>query len=446
MNRLGAISLSSLNTVRRFLTATLFLGCASVSFAQVSFSSAISLALRNSNTVRLAQADVDKASGALQESKAVYIPSFVLGSGLGYSYGFPVGQPSIYNVTSQSLVFNAGQISYIHSAESAVTSSQMALKDARQQIILDTALAYLRLNTVNENLKALAEESTFVEKLVSIEQERLDAGMESRTEFTQARLTAAQIRLKRIHLESEKTQLQYKLSHLTALPAAEVIPVQDSIPSMPEFPAGADLAAEVPRFNASVLAAKALESSKNFAAKGDRLQNLRPQIAFAAQYNRYAKYNNYDLYYRNFQHNNFGIGVEISLPLFDASRKAKARQSATEALRAKLQAAEALQQNQQAVITLQTSLRELRAQAEVASLKNELAQDQLNSVLTQLENGGLSTAASPLTPKHEQLARIEERQRYEESLDAAYDLVKTQLTLLRTLGTIEDWAKIDPAK
>ncbi len=407
-------------------------------------STVVSLALKNSNSVRMAEADVQRALTGLSEAKVAYVPNFVLGSGLGYSYGFPVGQPSIYNVTSQSLVFNAGQMSYIHSAQSALKASELSLRDARQQVILDAALSYIQLNKTNEELNALEQESGFAEKLISIEQERLNAGIESRTNYTQSRLTAAQVRLKHIHLENDRIQLQQKLSNLTGLPSSQIVPVKESIPEMPTFNTS-NLQGELPVIaNSSVLAAQALADSKRYNAKGDNLQNYRPQVIFAAQYNRYTKYNNYDLYYRNFQHNNFGIGVEISLPLFDASRRAKARQSAAEALKAKVQAAQAQQQTQEAVITLQTSLRELQAQSEVAGLKNELAQDQLATVLSQLQNGS-SSGSNQLTPKDEQQARIEERERFEDSLDAAFELTKTQLNLLRTLGTIEDWAKIQPA-
>jgi hypothetical protein len=37
------------------------------------------------------------------------------------------------------------------------------------------------------------------------------------------------------------------------------------------------------------------------------------------------------------------------------------------------------------------------------------------------------------------LARIDERQKFEESLDASLDLAKARLSLLRALGHMEDW-------
>jgi hypothetical protein len=85
----------------------------------------------------------------------------------------------------------------------------------------------------------------------------------------------------------------------------------------------------------------------------------------------------------------------------------------------------------------------LDALAEVASLKQQIADQQLKSVLAQLElgsGGGTGPGTPPqLTPKAEQLARIDERQKYQDALDAGLDLAKARLQLLRALGHMDDW-------
>jgi hypothetical protein len=85
----------------------------------------------------------------------------------------------------------------------------------------------------------------------------------------------------------------------------------------------------------------------------------------------------------------------------------------------------------------------LDALAEIASLKQQIAGEQLRSVLAQLELGNGTEngpAAQPqLTPKAEQLARIDERQKSQDAMDAALDLAKARLSLLRALGHMEDW-------
>jgi len=64
-------------------------------------------------------------------------------------------------------------------------------------------------------------------------------------------------------------------------------------------------------------------------------------------------------------------------------------------------------------------------------------------VLAQLELGngsGSGPGAQPqLSPKAEQLARIDERQKFQDSQDAGFDLAKARLSLLRALGHMEDW-------
>ena len=67
--------------------------------------------------------------------------------------------------------------------------------------------------------------------------------------------------------------------------------------------------------------------------------------------------------------------------------------------------------------------RELDAEAEVASLKQQLAADELKTVQTQLESGnGASAGATPqATPAQEQTAHINERQRYVDAQESSLD-------------------------
>jgi outer membrane protein TolC len=177
---------------------------------------------------------------------------------------------------------------------------------------------------------------------------------------------------------------------------------------------------------------------------GDSRQNWRPQFGVAAAYSRFAKFNNYAEYYQHFQHNNFGIGVQINLPLFDPVKRDKARESQADFAHASAQADQDRDMASERVEKMQHSLDELAAQQRVAQLERDLAQAQLDSVTTQLQSGGGSPNAPALTPKDEQAARIEERQRYEDVLDADFSVIRVELSLLRAIGSIEDWAKQAP--
>jgi len=407
--------------------------------AQVSLATVVDLAERNSTQVRAALAEIQRATSVLQESKDVYIPSFVLGSSVGYTYGFPVGQPSVYNINSSSLLYSFSQPDYIRAAREGLSSAQLGLKDSAEQVALDTALAYIQLDYDARQLAALDQEKGYAERLATIERDRLLAGVDGRIEVTKAQLTAAQVDEKRLRLEDDANELRQKLAHLTGLPASSFVTDVKSIPPSPEFSAEEPIEDQAQLTNAGIQAAYANAKSKRLISTGNEKENYRPRFGFGVEYNRYAKFNNYQEYYLRFQHNNFDVGVQITFPIFDATQRAKARESAAEAQRAAAQADQTKFQTSEQVHSLRHSLKELAVQQRIAQLRSELAQEQLESIQAQLQTGSGSPNAPPVTPRDEQLAHIQERERYLDALDANFQMVKAELTLMRSLGSIEDW-------
>jgi outer membrane protein TolC len=407
--------------------------------AQVSLATVVDLAQRNSSAVKLAEADVQKAQAALAQTQDAYIPNFVIGSNVGYSHGFPTGQPSVGSATMQSLVLSYSQRQYTKAARAGVDAANLSLKDTREQVALDASTTYVEMDTVDREVAAARQQETFAGDLVRIEEQRTEAGVDSDLDLLQTRLKVAQLKLQRLHLETRAATLAKQLVVLTGMPVGSILPDHASIPEIPSVTAD-----EAPRSLPGIDAAGALARSKQFQAKGDDLSWRRPQIGFGAVYNYDSnELNSYTTYYNNFTPNNVSFGLQVTLPFFDFVLRAKAKQTAAEALRATVEAEQAKQQNDVQIASLTGSLRELDAIAEVASLKQQIADEQLKTVLTQLELGnGAETgpgAQPQLTPKAEQLARIDERQKYEDALDASLDLSKARLNLLRALGHMQDW-------
>jgi outer membrane protein TolC len=410
--------------------------------AQVSLTTVVDLAQRNSSAVKLAEADVLKANAVLAQTKDVYVPSVAFGSGLPAfnDIGFTGGVPSILNSTVQSMVFSLPQNQYIAAARSGQKAALLALKAAREQVALDASTAYIELDTVTRELDAARQQEGFADRLVTIEQERAEAGVDSLSDLLQARLTAAQIRLKRLHLETRAATLAGQLAMLTGLSAGSITPDHASIPEIPAVTAG-----NAGRTSLAIQSVRMLAISKQKVARGDQMNNFIPQLSFGALYNRNTTIlNDFNAYYsKPIPTNNFSSGFSIQIPLFDLGRGAKARESAADALRATVEAEQAERQNDVQIASLAGSLRELDAEAEVASLKQQIADEQLQTVLNQLElgNGAVSgPAAQPqITPKAEELARIDERQKYQDALDAGFDLAKARLSLIGALGHMEDW-------
>jgi outer membrane protein TolC len=425
--------------LRALLAIGIFPAASSLAPAQVSLSTVVDLAQRNSTAVRLAQSDVDKAAAALRQVADEYIPTLTIGSQVGYSHGFPTGQPSVASATMQSLVYSSSQRQYAKSARVGLDAANLALKDAREQVALDASTAYIEMDTVDTELASARQQEEFTSNLVRIETERSEAGVDSNLDLLQARLTAAQLHLKRLHLETRAATLAKQIAVLTGMPGGSITPDHATIPEIPA------ISAETPAKSTPGLdSASALAQSKQLKAHGDQLASNHLQIGFGAVYNYDSnELNSYSTYYRNFTPNNVSFGLQFQFPLFDLARHSLARQSAADALRAKVEAEQARDQNDVQIATLTGNLRELDAQAEVASLKQQIAAEQLKSVLTQLDLGnGASSgrgAQPQLSPKAEQLARIDERQKFQDALDASLDLAKARLSLLRALGHMEDW-------
>ncbi len=405
----------------------------------VSLYTIVDLALRNSKTVQIAEAEQQHALGAWNETRHAYIPSFAVGSGLGYSYGFPIGGPYLFSVASNSLLLSFSQHDYIHSTRAAWKAATLAVKNARQQVILDASLKYIELNTAMGQIAALNQAMADADTMVGVVEDRMHAGLESKINLTQAQLTRAKIHLREIQMEDHADELRKHLAELTGLEAASIVPSASSIPPLPDldFPSLMRDGDQSPK----VQAAFATAESRRFSALGDKNQNYRPTVGMVFLYQLFSTFNGYQQYYLSFQQNNIAAGIQALWPLFDPVRRDKAVESKAEAVRAQRQAEQTRIQNNENNFALWHSLRELEAQEQVADLQQQLAQDTLSSIETQMEHGSASAAGAPITPQQTQEYRIEERTGYVDLQDAQFSVTRVKLDLLNAVGGLEDWAK-----
>jgi outer membrane protein TolC len=412
--------------------------------AQISFYTAVDLALRNSHDVKMAAADVDRAAAGISQARDAYVPTMAIGSSLGYSYGFPVGQPTVANASANSLLLSFSQPAMIRSARASLTAAQASLRDTREKVVADAALIYIELDTDKRELEALDQQHSFGERLVEIERERNATGLSSAMDVTQAELTNAQLELRQRHIQDHMSLLRLRLANLTGLTENSIAPESSSIPTAPVAPTADTMNATLSTHSAGIASSEADAKSKQYIAAADKGKVWRPELAFGIQYSRYAKFNNYAEYYLRFQHNNFDVGINVVLPMFDAQARDRARGSAADAVHAREQANLFRLQLGEQTRELSGSLGELRAQQKIARLQSDYAQENLDAVMTQLQSGSGNPNAAPLTPRDEQKARIEERRRYVDKLDADFQLIQAEIQLQRSLSMVEEWAMQAP--
>ncbi len=443
--RQRSLSVRMVRPLRTTLLLLVLSSAAASAVGQLSFSSAVELAQRTSPKVKMAQADVDKARAALAETHDVYIPAIVGGSGLGKSYGPPLGQPAVFNLTAQSLLFSASQFSYIRAARAGFDAANFSLQEAQQAVAEDTAVTYLSLNDAQQRKAALAEEQDFAAKLVSIVQERLDAGMDSNMELLQAKRTLAQIRLQQLGLDDEIASYTDHLARLTGMGEIKLSTVPESIPAFPSLPSSTpSVTSGVSAFpdNPGIAAAFAIAKSKMEQARGDSHYLWRPQIALGLEYSRFSNINNYSTYYPAFAKNTLNgesLGVQISMPFYDRAHRDRANESMADAIHAQHDAVNLRDQQLEGRLKLQHAASELNARRDLASIDRDIAQAQLEAILVQVQAS--SSGAVPMTPKDAANAHIQERQKYLDYLNADFQLRQTEINLLKQTGQLESWIR-----
>ncbi len=411
--------------------------------AQLSLPSAVDLALRHSPRVKMAEADVQKSRAALAETKDVFIPALSAGAGLGQSYGYSPNPPTLFYATGQSVIYNGSQFPYIHSARAGYNAAQQSFRDVRESVAEDVALTYSDLLKDKEREDALQQQVDDTARLISIIEDRVNAGRDPHLDLTQARVNAAQLRIARLHAHDDTLNDQKHLADLIGEPAGIVRVAGD----FPTTPLPTDLMLSSPGYaNAAVAAAFLTAHAKQQQAIGDSKYLYRPSVSSFVQYNRYATFTN------SFQElsvvdsnnnriqigaNQYAFGFQFNLPLFDRGRRDRNRESIMDASHALHEAEQAQVAALDGQSRLRHNLEELEAQAEFATQSQLLAQEQLDILELQLKS---PVAGAPvLTPKEQQNARITERERYLAVIDANYQMRQARISLMRQTGRLVEW-------
>lgn len=405
------------------------------SAAQVPFGQALKLAVENSPTVRSAENDVSKAKAALAITKDIYVPSIVVGGGVGDSYGITLTVPTIFTVSAQSLVFSLQQRSYSKAAHFDLQAANLALDENREQAEEDAAISYVSLEFAERIVAALKEQNEFATKLAAIMQDRLKVDLESETEVIKYQRGAIQIKLALLQAEDNVEDLRGHLSHLTGIPV-EQMEVENG--SEPDFAAikSEDLQA-IDGDTPGIRAAQANEESKSLHARGDAQYTWRPQVGFGATYGRISPINNVGQFYTlNGNYNSMSAGVAVQFPILDRVRHQASVESKLDAKRAGDDLSSLRADEMAARHKTQRAIPEQFAKAELAALDYEIARHDLEATTMQAAH---ATGAPPITPKQLIDAHIVERQKFADLLDARLQAAKLVISCLRLNEQMHAW-------
>ncbi len=407
----------------------------------LAFRTTIELALKNSTTSGLAQADLQRAHSAITQVRDVFLPQTVLGAGLGASYGFPLSlegaAPALFNVNFQGALLNLAQRNYLKAARSEMAATSAQNADRRNEVIMETAVDYVQLDLLESSLAIQREQQQAAQKFQDIVSQRVQAGLDSQVDATRAKLAGARTRLDIAQAQAAADQLRLRLSQLTGLPPASIQTSTETIPDMPAVAQDQDLPGEAVKNNPQIKLAEASAQAKEFRAQAEH-KMLYPTVDYVGQYALLSRFNNYDQFFLKFQRNNITAGVAIRFPVFNPVQRAAAEVAKADAAKSRKEAQTVKEQVGTETLKLQRSVQQLAAAREVAQLEHQLAQSDIESTHAKIESGAASI-------KDEENARVAEHQRYTAYLNSSFELDRAQIQLMRQIGQLEAWA-LGPAK
>ena len=391
-----------------------------------------------------AAADLKRAEAAIDEAKSYYLPQLVAGSGLGKSFGYPMSiegaAPAAFQVNYESFLYNPAQKEFIRSAKQAWLGAEASLRDQRSARLLETALDYMQLDSYTARLNLLQGQQQDADRLVQIVTQRVQAGVGNEIDLTKAKLQAAQVRLRAANTAGAADVLRERLAQLTGVPAGTINTQTESIPQIPDISSEPGVISDALKNNPAVEAAAKQAESQALKAKGEHRAML-PAVDIVADYGYFTRYNNYDLYFSRFQHNNATVGVAIRFPFLNFPQRARAEQADAEAVKAGRQLDAAKDQVSSETLRIARSVQELAAADEVAKLDYQLAQAQAQAIQARVEAEAPGTQAQPApSPGDVQAAKLQTGDKYSAYLDASFALEKAKLELLRATGKLEAWA------
>jgi outer membrane protein TolC len=411
---------------------------ASTSLAEpVEFRQAIELAVKHSGVILAADADRSRAIRRYDAERYAYYPTIVFGSGVGYSFGQPIaiaGQaPSIFNVTHSQTVYNAATKLNVRAAKTDYVAADLEYQDRTGQVILDTALLYIELDSIQQRLDMAQQQKQATDKALYIAQQRQQEGVGSAIDSKRAELDAARVELRIDELETSADTLRERLARAIGEPAANLTTVSSSIPSAPPPPAEEDIALAALSNSASIRAADERVRAAHQRARAQHKVNY-PSIEFAGQYALFAnELNNYADFYKKFSRHNYSFGLNIRIPLFNLQQSALAAAADAEALKAEADAETLRTQVAAEAVRARHTVRRLEATARVSRLEYEVAQANVETVKLQTEQGQAGA-------REEELARADIAARQLLLLETEFDYLRAQLQLLRQLGSLQQWA------
>ena len=367
---------------------------------------AVELALQHAPQLGEARASREEAAASADLARDQFHPYALFTTSPGYTYGMPstiVGRvPAVVGLEVRQSIYDPTRRSGALQAEATQASMNATLESSCRGAAESAVAAYSRAWIDGLRVDAARRRVDWAETSARRTDALRSEGRRTVLDVERAQLTAARARQKLLNAQSDKDLDELDRRRLIGWPAtAPVRLAGDPEAAVPELRAAENLVAA----RSSDPELRSLGREVELLGQSAHLESKRwaPIIEASAQYQRLAKFNNYDKYYLSYTPDSVAVGVSIALPLFtggrfdDSKRQALARLDRAEAqLRAREADVEmSVRRSEAAVartIAEQSLMRRERGLAEQSLSAQRLLVEEGRSELEDLDTQALALA------------------------------------------------------
>ncbi|HEY2379593.1 MAG TPA: TolC family protein [Terriglobia bacterium] len=398
----------------------------------IALKDAVNTALRNSREVALAQARYNQSARAVDVNRSAFQPNLFTGSGAAFNYGFPQtpggAPPTILNLSYIQSLFNPPQRAQVRASQERQEVQRLELEKTQNSVALQTSSAYLELAKVRHSLELMRNERESNTRIIGYTQQRVTEGYELPIEGKKAERAAAVTEQRIRQLESRESELQEQLAAAMGLPPARHIEVMTEPLALQTSDRKSDVVDRAVESSLDLRESEYERRAREHIVNGQNGAKW-PTVDIIGEYGRFAPYNNLQDYYRQFQENNVTVGIQIKIPLISAQRSSNVAMAKSE-----LNTAEMELRNRRQNVELEAArqfnrVRVLESAREVARLDHEIAQDNLQVIQANFQEGRANL-------RDVERARNEESEKWVTFLDGDFDWQKAQLELLNITGEL----------
>lgn len=414
--------------------AFLFLAwsCFAAETHRLDLKAALRRAMEQSPDILLTRFDEANAQQAVQIAKDPFAPKLFVGSGLAYTYGFPMSiegsAPSLFQVKASQSIINRPQSYMLAKTKVEAEGAQQSVKMCRDEVLERTAKIYLDADRAARNLKIITGQIANLETVLASIRARLNEGRALPIELQRADVNLKKARQRQRILSSDLKQTEHTLAFVLGYESEDRVQVDGKSTldiTVATAPALAirealDSSRELRKLQ-SDLQAKTLEVQANKSA-------WLPQVDLIAQYALFSRFNNLDQYFNRFQSNNAQLGVSFKFPIVPGpATAALAAQAQNEISRLRLRVTNTRNRIELETRRLYEDLQLQKENRELAKLDLEVAREQIVINLAQLEEGKASR-------REVEEARYLEAEKWIAYWDAQFLFDRARVSLLAATG------------